>query len=434
MKTNKVFSGWAVFLALVAVMFIGFTACDTGNGTKETLLKPAVSQYDIAGDMTQEAGVTITPITVTVKQDMVDAGTASSGAVTVWYTGTSGTTYTKSQTVPQTAGTYAVTFDVTAASGWNAANGLDAGTLTIFALQVVNGGFEDGLNGWVGEENDNISIDTTVFHTGQKSLKITDAKWQTDVNQVISVTPNTPYLVSFWGKVNRDDDGGWGCIVKIIANDKDSGPTLSAVENTIKDSDWAPYKVAFNSGTAKNIVLYIGGGDSEFYVDDLRIDRIVIDTTANLVENGDFETGALEPWGGGYDGDGRFAVVDEDKHAGTYSLKVDNTDYWSCAQTIPVTANTDYILCFWTKIVADDPDTSWDTLIKVGPDQDSPDEDLLVKAQPKSDYKVTESGVWTQVLYTLNTGDLTELVVNLSGSYNCFYYVDDVVLVPLVCK
>ena len=39
--------------------------------------------------------------------------------------------YADSVNIPQTAGTYAVTFDVAEAAGWNAASGLSAGTLTV---------------------------------------------------------------------------------------------------------------------------------------------------------------------------------------------------------------------------------------------------------------------------------------------------------------
>jgi len=55
----------------------------------------------------------------------------SAGNVTVYYEGTNGTTYPKSDTGPWTVGIYTVTFDVAAAAGWNAASGLKAGTITI---------------------------------------------------------------------------------------------------------------------------------------------------------------------------------------------------------------------------------------------------------------------------------------------------------------
>jgi hypothetical protein len=79
---------------------------------------PTPADYDI-GNLDQDAGF-VTAVTITPK-----AG-KSSGMVTVLYNG--------STTIPQSAGTYTVTFNVAAAYGWKAANGLSAGTLTVTVL------------------------------------------------------------------------------------------------------------------------------------------------------------------------------------------------------------------------------------------------------------------------------------------------------------
>jgi len=87
---------------------------------------PVAGDYDIVGlldtliyDGTQKS------VSVTLKTG------ASSGTVTeVNYEGIAPTTYTKSNIAPLNAGSYAVTFDVAAVNGWNAAT-LSAGTLTI---------------------------------------------------------------------------------------------------------------------------------------------------------------------------------------------------------------------------------------------------------------------------------------------------------------
>ena len=84
---------------------------------------PVAGDYDI-GNLTQSVG-NITAVTITPK------GFKSTGAITIYYAGAASTTYAKSKTLPTAAGTYAVTFDVAAASGWNAATGLSAGNLEI---------------------------------------------------------------------------------------------------------------------------------------------------------------------------------------------------------------------------------------------------------------------------------------------------------------
>jgi hypothetical protein len=91
---------------------VSVTVTGGSGGTTQT---PAASDYTI-GNLTQTAG-SVTAVTITPKSGK------SSGAITIKYAG--------STTIPQTAGTYAVTFDVAATSGWNAKTGLSAGTLTV---------------------------------------------------------------------------------------------------------------------------------------------------------------------------------------------------------------------------------------------------------------------------------------------------------------
>jgi hypothetical protein len=86
----------------------------------------SIGDYEV-GNLTQFVG-SVTAVTVTAREGK------SPGAVTVYYEGTGGTAYVKSTSVPTAAGTYAVTFDVAAATGWKAAAGLAAGTLTIDTL------------------------------------------------------------------------------------------------------------------------------------------------------------------------------------------------------------------------------------------------------------------------------------------------------------
>ena len=85
---------------------------------------PTAADYTITGNTATYDG--------TAKAVTVTANTGKSpGAVTVSYEGTGETTYEKSATAPANVGTYTVTFNVAAATGWNPAINLAAGTLTI---------------------------------------------------------------------------------------------------------------------------------------------------------------------------------------------------------------------------------------------------------------------------------------------------------------
>jgi len=67
----------------------------------------------------------------------------SQGVITIYYEGINGSFYSKRVNAPSAAGKYAVTFDVAAADGFNAANGLKAGTLTINAMTAGGNESED---------------------------------------------------------------------------------------------------------------------------------------------------------------------------------------------------------------------------------------------------------------------------------------------------
>jgi hypothetical protein len=82
------------------------------SGTAED---PVADDF-IIGNLAQTAGQ-VTPVTITAKTGK------SGGAITI--------KYTSSETLPTAAGSYTVTFDVTASVGWNAVTGLSAGTLVI---------------------------------------------------------------------------------------------------------------------------------------------------------------------------------------------------------------------------------------------------------------------------------------------------------------
>jgi uncharacterized repeat protein (TIGR02543 family) len=108
--------GWSAKTSLSA----GNLIINPAGNTNQT---PVAEDYTI-GNLEQTAGsVTAVSITPNIGK--------SSGARTVYYEGVSPTSYTKSVTPPTSAGTYAVTFNVAAATGWNAATNLSAGNLVV---------------------------------------------------------------------------------------------------------------------------------------------------------------------------------------------------------------------------------------------------------------------------------------------------------------
>jgi outer membrane lipoprotein-sorting protein len=113
MKNRKKLIG---VIALAAVIGFAMAACD--NGINPVTDQTPVADDFVIGNLTQTAG-NVTTVMITPK-----AG-KSNGAITIYYNG--------STTLPTAVGTYPVTFDVAAATGFNAATGLAAGTLMINA-------------------------------------------------------------------------------------------------------------------------------------------------------------------------------------------------------------------------------------------------------------------------------------------------------------
>jgi len=102
---------------------LGFDAASGLAAGTLTINAVPIADDFVIGNLTQTVGSVI-PVTITPKTDK------SNGTITIYYNG--------STTLPTAVGTYPVTFDVVAVTGWNAATGLAAGTLVINAVPVAD--------------------------------------------------------------------------------------------------------------------------------------------------------------------------------------------------------------------------------------------------------------------------------------------------------
>jgi len=125
---------------------------------------PVIGDYNISPNLNQTAG-SVTAVTVTAKSGK------STGAVTVHYAGTDGTSYTKSTTVPSLPGKYEVTFDVAAAANWNPASALHAGILIIKGTPAADDFNISNLNQTVGSVTAVIITPKDGKSTGMVTIK-----------------------------------------------------------------------------------------------------------------------------------------------------------------------------------------------------------------------------------------------------------------------
>jgi len=148
-RQNSLQAGRKVILlaTLLLSVFAGALVISCGNPIISDLIKPLEEKKEREREEKNKPHPSAADFTVTGLSQIFDGSPKavsitpqsgkSGGAITVYYEGTNGTSYAKSVTAPSAIGWYAVTFDVTAAEGWNAASGLAAGTLEI-SEQTVN--------------------------------------------------------------------------------------------------------------------------------------------------------------------------------------------------------------------------------------------------------------------------------------------------------
>jgi hypothetical protein len=126
----------------------------TGGGNQT----PVAGDYTI-GNTTQTANK-VTAVSITPKPGK------SPGALTIYYEGTRETTYPKDTEIPQAVGFYTVTFDVAAATGWNAAPNLSAGELEVNNNKTPKA--DDYTFGNMNQTEDSVTA-VTITKTGTAS-------------------------------------------------------------------------------------------------------------------------------------------------------------------------------------------------------------------------------------------------------------------------
>jgi len=184
MKKNKHFKVIhnIVIIAIIAIIGFSFIACDGllgGNGEENGSQRetPIIADFNISGIGTVNFDGTEKKVTIAAKTGK------TKGAVTVKYNG--------EEASPSETGEYTVTFDVAAAEGWNAANGLSAGTLNIIIPTPVAADYDISGAGTVYFDNEDKIVDVTA-RTGKSTGEVTVYYESTDKETypITDIPPN----------------------------------------------------------------------------------------------------------------------------------------------------------------------------------------------------------------------------------------------------
>ncbi len=162
---------------------------------------------------------------------------------------------------------------------------IDDVSVTASGSLIGNGGFEGGTSSWAWSTNGTISasntIDTSTFHSGSSSLKLTDSTPYTAntyalFSQNISgLTVGNTYYVSAWVK-----GSGVGTAEQILTN-SDWATRLTLPSGTY---DWTQVRLSFVAqATSVPIQFAVQDVTSALWVDD-----VVVTDSPNLVSNSSF--------------------------------------------------------------------------------------------------------------------------------------------------
>lgn len=249
---------------------------------------------------------------------------------------------------------------------------------TLLPNALTNGDLEDGLQGWATVAPDNIAtttLDNTDAHTGNNSLRFDfsknaansdDSGFLLQLEDVyagfenVAVEGGRKYYVS--ARFNGDS----GARVKLLVNSADGSKEFASSVTTLSGG-WQ--EVTFTANIPEdvevvNVIAQMGYPSNALHSISLDTFRLVSQIpppprakAANLVSNGNFETGATTGWEGN---NAAIELVDANKNAdgvrsGRYALRVSDRAYdWASAQfelgDSALTAGDSYFAAAWVKV------------------------------------------------------------------------------------
>ncbi|MBQ9557011.1 MAG: carbohydrate binding domain-containing protein [Clostridia bacterium] len=270
---------------------------------------------------------------------------------------------------------------------------------------IVNGGFENGLDGWLIYADSAISTDA---HSGTGAVSISAADKYAKVlrQEGIALEANTDYVFTFWAKGAADSTGTKGFHAYVY--DSTGKTKLGNVYFGIT-SAWGQYTIEFNSGEFTecyvNFTTPSAPDGGVAVIDDAVLLKVEEPDTA-MIKNGGFEASSINPW----------LIYSEtalttEAHEGSKALRLfapsGSSNYTKVArqENIALEANTDYVFTFWAKAASDNTGSKGYHAYVFGGSSGS---------NKLADNSFSPTSDWRQYTIEFNSGDYTSCFINFS--------------------
>ena len=218
---------------------------------------------------------------------------------------------------------------------------------------IQNGSFESGTSGWsIG----GTTATSTDAKEGSTALLIQHTTMYGEAAaQVVNVTTNTNYTISWWTKRVSGSDA-YCLFVMNNAGYANINPTEGEIWFNQTSTDWVQKTIKINSGDATAILLKFGpdwtAAGGSFLVDDVVMTAEGGSGGGSSTEvpftNGDFETGDTTGWEKWQNTTVDAAAA----HTGSYGAHLLGLGSWNglLNQTFDTEAGKTYIVSFWYKV------------------------------------------------------------------------------------
>ena len=277
---------------------------------------------------------------------------------------------------------------------------------------LINGDFEAAdITPWDNLWGSN-TVTTVAGRDSAKAIQVTAGAW-THVRQLVTVEPNTDYVITVWGK-------NVSATTLLVKDGNDT--TNVAQAGLLGGSDWTQTTLEFNSGSYTSIYVSFMGNEvgCGYTVDDAVMtkkgeepggdDPDTPPVSNNMLINGDFEAAEIAPWDNLWGSNTVSIVAGRDS---AQAIKVTAGAWTHVRQQVTVEPNTDYVLSVWGKDA-----TATTLLVKDGNDTTNVAQAALLGGSD-----------WTKTTLEFNSGSYTSIYVSFMGNeVGCGYTVDDAVL------